>query len=45
MKTKEIPAIRKYPSSGKTPTKIVGVRSYIELIVNCVRISQGKYNP
>lgn len=45
LKTQEIPVTRKYPKKGKTPTKIVGLRSYLELITKALEVSVGKYNP
>lgn len=45
LKTKEIPVIRKYPKTGKTPTKIIGWRSYWELLSKTTAVALGKYNP
>lgn len=45
LKTKEVPVTRKYPKIGKTPTKIVGWRSYYELLSKTAAVALGKYNP
>ncbi len=45
LKTKEVPVTRKYPKTGKTPTKIVGWRSYYELLSKTTAVAMGKYNP
>lgn len=45
LKTKEVPVTRKYPKTGKTPTKIVGLRSYWELFSKTTAVALGKYNP
>lgn len=45
LKTKEVPVTRKYPKTGKTPTKIIGLRSYWELLSKTTAVALGKYNP
>jgi glycosyltransferase involved in cell wall biosynthesis len=45
LKTKEIPVTRKYPDTGKTPTKIIGWKSQWELLSKTVAVALGKYNP
>lgn len=44
-KTKEIPVTRAYPSSGKTPTKIKGMRGNAKLIRILLDVVRGHYNP
>ncbi len=44
-KVKEIPVTRRYPPSGKTPTKIKGLRGNTKLIGILLNAVRGKYNP
>jgi len=44
-KTKEVPVTRKYPKTGKVPTKIIGFRSQWELLSKTTAVALGKYNP
>ena len=44
LKTKEIPVIRRYPK-GKVPTKIIGIRKNLEIIITAIKASLGIYNP
>lgn len=40
----EIPVTRKYPKSGKTPTKISPIRGNLQVISRLVKVVIGKYN-
>ena len=44
-RTKEIPVTRRYPPSGKTPTKIKGVQGNLKLIGILLDVVRGNYNP
>ena len=44
-KTKEIPVTRRYPASGKTPTKIRGFKGNMKLIGILLNVVRGEYNP
>jgi dolichol-phosphate mannosyltransferase len=44
-KVKEIPVTRRYPPSGKTPTKIKGFRGNMKLIRILLDVIRGQYNP
>lgn len=41
----EVPVSRVYPATGPTPTKIVGLRHRMKLIVEFLRTISGSYNP
>ncbi len=41
----ELPTIRRYPASGKVPTKISGVKGNLSLLGVLFRACFGKYNP
>ena len=41
----EIPVVRAYPKTGKTPTKIAGMRGKLALLAELVAAARGKYNP
>lgn len=41
----EVAVRRNYPSNGPTPTKIIGVFSYLNLIQILLKASIGRYNP
>jgi glycosyltransferase involved in cell wall biosynthesis len=40
----EIAVKRSYPSGGKTPTKVIGIRNHIELIFNLMNACLGRFN-
>jgi dolichol-phosphate mannosyltransferase len=42
---KELPVERRYPPSGKTPTKIHGFAGYFQLLGILLRAAGGGYNP
>ena len=44
-KVKEIPVTRRYPLSGKTPTKIRGFKGNMTLIGILLDVVRGQYNP
>ncbi len=44
-RVKETPVTRQYPPTGKTPTKIKGMRGNLKLISILVNAVRGKYNP
>lgn len=44
-KVKEIPVTRRYPMSGKTPTKIKGLKGNAKLIGILLNAVRGNYNP
>ena len=41
----EIPVTRKYPATGKTPTKISPIRGNLQVIERLVSVVIGKYDP
>jgi len=45
LKTIETPVSRVYPATGPTPTKIVGLRHRLKLIVEFLKTICGLYNP
>lgn len=42
---KELPTTRRYPASGKVPTKISGLRPLIDLMKTLIRACMGGFNP
>jgi len=44
-KVKEVPVSRMYPSHGKVPTKIKGIKSYLNILSTLLLASLGYYNP
>lgn len=45
LKIKEIPVVRKYPETGKIPTKITTPKAKLLIILNAIRASLGYFNP
>ena len=45
LKACEVPVTRAYPASGKTPTKISGVKGNSDLLKVLFAAARGKYNP
>ncbi len=45
LRSTEIPVTRSYPSAGKTPTKIVGWKKKVEVLLMAIRAAIGYYNP
>lgn len=41
----EIPVSRKYPKSGKTPTKISPIRGNLTVILKLLSVAMGRYDP
>ena len=41
----EIPVTRKYPKTGKTPTKISPIRGNLNVILKLLSVAIGKYDP
>lgn len=44
-KTIEVAVSRVYPATGPTPTKIIGLRHRVKLIVEFLKTIRGSYNP
>jgi dolichol-phosphate mannosyltransferase len=44
LRTKEIPVVRRYPSSGKTPTKISHFRGNFLLLAILWKTLRGAFN-
>ncbi|MBD8524884.1 glycosyltransferase family 2 protein [Pseudoxanthomonas sp. CAU 1598] len=42
---KELPTVRRYPASGKVPTKIAGMRGNLSLLSVLAKACAGAYNP
>ena len=42
---REVPVVRSYPSSGRTPTKINGVRGYLEVLRALRDVSRHRFDP
>jgi dolichol-phosphate mannosyltransferase len=40
----EVPVVRRYPN-GKPPTKIVGFRSHLDILIVLITAAVGRYNP
>ena len=45
LKTCEVPVTRAYPASGRTPTKISGMKGNSELMRVLLEAARGKYDP
>ncbi|MEK7090962.1 MAG: glycosyltransferase family 2 protein [Patescibacteria group bacterium] len=45
LRSVEIPVVRCYPPQGKTPTKIVGFRKKIDVLLMAIKAAMGYYNP
>jgi len=45
LRSVEIPVIRSYPPQGKTPTKIVGFRKKLDVLLMAIKAATGYYNP
>ena len=45
LKSVEIPVIRSYPPQGSTPTKIVGFKKKLDVLLMAIKAATGYYNP
>lgn len=41
----EVPVVRRYPASGKTPTKIAGLSGLLTILSEAVKAAAGAYSP
>lgn len=44
-RTKEVPVVRAYPPTGKTPTKISFLKGNADLLITLMKAATGKFNP